>query len=198
MSRIGRLPIIVPDDVKVEYCDDTKIISVNGPNGKLSQKMPEFITVNIGEENGKKVISFSRSSEIKQAKANHGLIRSLTNNMVIGVKQGFKKELELVGIGYKADVVENKPEMSPGYSLEMNLGYSHPVIMEIPDGLSVAVEKSKKDKRLIHIFVSGADRRKLGQFCSNIRKKRKVEPYKGKGLRYSDEYVIRKAGKKKV
>ncbi len=190
MSRIGRLPIIVPKDVKVEFSENTKIISVNGPNGKLSQKLPEYIEINIKDNEGKRVIEFTRTSEIKQAKANHGLIRALTNNMVQGVKETFKKELQLVGIGYKADVAEGR--------LEMNLGYSHPVIMEIPDGISVAVEKSKKDKRLIHIYVSGADRQQLGQFCSNIKKKRKVEPYKGKGLRYSDEYVIRKAGKKKV
>lgn len=192
MSRIGRLPIIVPNDVNVEYSPESAVIKVSGPKGTLSQKIPEHIEISIKSNDQNKVISFSRKSELKQAKANHGLIRALTNNMVLGVKEGFKKELILQGIGYKADLNEQ------GDTLEMNLGFSHPVNFKVPEGLSVAVEKSKKDKRLIHIYVSGADRMKLGQFCANIRKKRKVEPYKSKGLRYSDEYVIRKAGKKKV
>lgn len=190
MSRIGKLPIIVPEGVKVEYKANELRINIQGPNGVLSQQIPDFIEISIGEENGKKVISFIRNSDSKQARANHGLIRSLTNNMVIGVKDGFKKELILQGIGYKADVNNN--------TLEMNLGYSHPVNFPIPNGISVDVEKSKKDKRLIHIYIKGADKRLLGQFCANIRKQRKVEPYKSKGLRYSDEFVIRKAGKKKV
>jgi len=186
MSRIGRQPVIIPAKVEVKIDPNTRVVHVKGPNGQLQQPIPMYIT---GQVKDNQVV-FERESELKQAWANHGLIRSLTNNMVLGVSKGFKKELELVGIGYKAEVKANK--------LEMGLGFSHPVIMDIPKDIKVEVVKSKKEKKLIHIYISGPDKMRVGQYAANIKKLRRVEPYKGKGLRYAGQYVIRKAGKKKT
>ena len=175
MSRIGRLPIDVPAGVTVTIGDTE--VSVKGPKGNLSQPLVDHVSVAV-EGN---TVTVSRSSEAKQARANHGLMRSLLNNMVVGVHTGFTKQLEVIGIGYRSQV--------QGRKLVMNLGYSHPIEFAIPDGIEIAV-----DKKGI-ISVSGADKQAVGQVAAKIRGFRKPDHYKGKGVRYLGEHVRLKAGK---
>lgn len=175
MSRVGRKPIAVPNGVTVDVKSD--VVSVKGPKGSLTQRLVEHVDVKVeGAE-----VQVTRRSEIKQARANHGLMRALINNMVTGVNQGFTKELEVIGIGYRADV--------RGKQLVLNLGYSHPINFDIPEGITISVDKSNK------ITVTGIDRQQVGQVAAVIRDYRKPDHYKGKGVRYVGEYILLKAGK---
>ncbi len=175
MSRIGKLPVAIPDKVEVKITDGR--IAVKGPKGELDWAVPAGLDV---EQKDGQVI-FSRPNDKRENKALHGTARSLVNNMVKGVTDGFSKELEIQGVGYRAAV--------KGKNLELQLGFSHPVAHPIPDGIKVDVQENTKVK------VEGIDKQKVGQFAAEIRAYRPPEPYKGKGVRYVDEYVRRKAGK---
>ena len=176
MSRIGKLPIPLPRGVEVKTIPDSGV-QVKGPKGMLSVKLPEQISMSISDGQ----IQFTRPDESKQSRALHGLARALTANLVTGVTAGFKKALEIQGVGYRASVSGNK--------LNLLLGYSHPVDMPIPKGLSVAVEGGTQ------LVIEGIDKQLVGQFAAEVRAKRPPEPYKGKGIRYVGEYVRRKVGK---
>ncbi len=176
MSRIGKLPITIPAGVTITV-DDDNTVTVKGPKGQLSEKISKEMTLK--EENG--VFTVARSSEDKQHRALHGLSRSLINNMVTGVTHGFTKNLEIVGVGYRAQ--------KQGEKLVLNMGYSHPVEMDPPEGITFEVPAPTK------ITVSGIDKQKVGQVAADIRQVRKPEPYKGKGIRYEGEYVRHKEGK---
>ncbi len=174
MSRIGRMPVTVPAGVEVKL--DGQTLTVKGKNGTLTQTFhPDMI---IKVEAGAVIVE--RPSEEKLHKALHGLTRSLIANMVIGVSEGYKKELEINGVGYRAQM--------QGTKLVMSLGYSHPVEMEQPEGIKFEVTENK-------ITVSGADKQKVGQVSAEIRSKRPPEPYLGKGVKYIDEHIKRKSGK---
>ena len=175
MSRIGRKPIPVPAGVDIKL-DGNNVATVKGPKGTLTQQLPVDMTFQ--SEAG--VMTVLRPSESKQHKSLHGLTRSLLSNMVVGVTQGFKKDLEIIGVGYRA--------VMQGKQLVMNLGFSHQVIMDQPEGLTIEVAGNK-------VSVSGCDRQQVGQFAANIREKRPPEPYKGKGIRYVGEVVRHKEGK---
>ena len=177
MSRIGKIPVKVPQGVKVSFHDE--IITVEGPKGKLTQKYHPCISFEPKEGE----INVSRADEQKQTKAYHGLYRNLLNNMVIGVSTGFTKILIISGVGYKADVKEKL--------LVMNLGYSSEIYVGIPEGINVAADGSK-------ITVTGIDKQRVGEFAAQVRKLRKPEPYKGKGIRYENEQIRRKVGKSGV
>jgi large subunit ribosomal protein L6 len=176
MSRIGRTPIHVPDNVQVSIAD--RLVTVKGPGGTLSRSVPGEITVR--QSDGTLVVE--RPDDERHNRALHGLTRSLVNNMVVGVTAGFRKELEIVGVGYRA--IAKGPNQ-----LELALGFSHPVVVDAPDGVSFEVPVPTR------IAVTGIDKELVGQVAANIRKIRKPEPYKGKGVRYLGERVIRKAGK---
>ena len=176
MSRIGLKPIVIPAGVEVKK-DDANTVTVKGPNGTLTQNVHKDITVNIeGSE-----ITLSRPSDDKEHRAMHGLYRALIANMVTGVKDGFKKTLEVNGVGYRVQ--------AQGSKLTMNLGFSHQVIMEAPEGIKVECPSANA------IVISGADKQAVGQFAAQVREKRPPEPYKGKGIKYSDEHIRRKEGK---
>ena len=174
MSRVGQKPIDIPESVRVEMKDGT--LTIEGPKGKLKRRFHEGITFDLQE----KQMVVKRPSDDKFYKSLHGLSRSLAANMVVGVVDGFEKSLEISGVGYRAQV--------DGRRLTMQLGYSHPVIFDIPEGIEVEV----KDQLL---KVRGIDKELVGEFAANIRASRKMEPYQGKGIKYSGEYVRRKAGK---
>jgi len=176
MSRIGKLPVAIPADVTVTI-DAGNELTVKGPKGTLSRKLSSDMT--IAQEEGKLVVT--RPNDLKRFKAMHGLTRTLINNMVVGVTEGYVKRLEINGTGYRA--------AKDGKKLTLSLGYSHPVVMEDPDGVTSEVEGTNK------ITVSGIDKEKVGQYAANIREKRPPEPYKGKGIKYENEYIRRKAGK---
>lgn len=174
MSRIGRLPITVPAGVDVKL--DGNTITVKGSKGELSHDIIGDINVSV-EDN---TITVDRGSEEREARSLHGLTRSLINNMVVGVTEGFKKELEIVGTGYRVQ--------AKGADLEFALGYSHPVPVKAPEGIAFAVEGNK-------VSVSGIDKQLVGETAAKIRKLRKTDPYKGKGIKYVGEHIRRKAGK---
>jgi len=176
MSRIGRLPITVPSGVDVSI--DGQVITVKGPKGTLTHTVVEPISVS-REDDGTLVVT--RPNDERDARARHGLTRTLVANMVTGVTQGYEKGLEIVGTGYRVQ--------AKGKDLEFALGYSHPILFEAPDGISFAVETPTKFK------VVGVDKQQVGEVAANIRKLRKPEPFKGKGVRYEGEVVRRKAGK---
>jgi large subunit ribosomal protein L6 len=176
MSRIGKAPITVPSSVTVEVSDRT--ISVKGPQGTLSRVIPGQIDV---RQEGETLL-VERPNDERESRALHGLTRTLVANMVIGVTEGFTKELDIVGVGYRAQA------KGPS-SIELALGFSHPVNFDAPDGITFEVPAPTK------IIVKGNDKEVVGQVAANIRKIRKPEPYKGKGVRYADERVLRKAGK---
>ena len=176
MSRIGRAPVAIPAGVEVTLADNN-VVTVKGPKGTLTQQFNANLTINV-EGN---VVTVARPNDLKENRALHGLTRSLINNMVVGVTEGFKKTLEVNGVGYRVALEGNK--------LVMNLGYSHQVIMEAPAGITVEVPNPNL------IIVSGYDKQLVGQFAANIREKRLPEPYKGKGIKYSDEVIRRKVGK---
>jgi large subunit ribosomal protein L6 len=184
MSRIGRLPIPVPKGVEVRI-ENGNQVTVKGPRGQLSRTLhPDM---QISQDDG--VITVTRPSEIKQHKALHGLTRTLINNMVLGVTTGFSKEMDLVGVGYRAEVQSRK--------IVFNVGYSHPIEMEIPQGVEMKVERKNKpiQQYQMSLTITASDKEQLGQLAANIRKLRKPEPYKGKGIKYADEVIRRKAGK---
>jgi large subunit ribosomal protein L6 len=176
MSRIGKSPITVPSGVDVTIAD--RHITVRGPKGTLERNLPGVITVR--QDDDKLVVE--RPDDERQNRAMHGLVRSLVNNMVVGVTQGYTKELEIVGVGYRATA------KGPG-AMELALGFSHPVNIAAPDGITFEVPAPNR------IVVSGIDKEAVGQVAADIRAWRKPEPYKGKGVRYAGEYVQRKAGK---
>lgn len=175
MSRIGKLPIEIPNTVKINYADS--LLTVQGPNGKLSRTIMPSVTLNISD----KVLEVVRNNDETSTRAAHGLTRTLINNMVVGVTKGFQTDLEINGVGYRAEV--------KGKDLVLSLGYSHPVIFQIPDGIVIDVEKMTK------VAVKGFDKELVGQTAAKIRSFREPEPYKGKGVKYSDETILRKAGK---
>ena len=179
MSRIGNAPISIPSGVS--WSSDKNIITVKGPKGELKQVIDPDLSVK--EEDGS--IMVSRPTNQQRHRAMHGLYRSLINNMVIGVSEGFTKSLELVGVGYRCS---NK-----GQLLELSLGYSHPIFFYIPD--EVALETKMEKGSNPTVILSGADKQLVGQVAAKIRKFRKPEPYKGKGVRFSGEEIRRKAGK---
>ena len=176
MSRIGNRVIIIPSGVTVETNDN--IIKVNGPKGNMEMTVKSPITV---EVNGNE-ITLKKNVETKEANILHGTMNANLNNIIKGCKEGFKKELEIIGVGYKFAV--------SGNSLVINAGYSHPVKMEIPTGIKVEAVSNTE------INISGCDKILVGEFAANVRKVRSPEPYKGKGIRYKDEHVRRKEGKK--
>jgi len=180
MSRIGSQPIELPEGVQVTVADNNNV-TVKGPKGELSQSVDPDISVSIED----KEVLVKRPSEQKRHKALHGLYRSLIANMVTGVTEGYKKELELVGVGYRATV--------KGQQLDMILGYSHHIIFTIPPEITVSVEAKKGKKPIINLEC--IDKQLIGQVAAKIRSMRKPEPYKGKGIRYVGEYIRRKAGK---
>jgi len=175
MSRIGRFPIPVPSGVDVTI--NGQDVTVKGPKGTLDRTLPGAITV---RQDGDELI-VERPDDERQNRALHGLSRSLVNNMVVGVSQEFTKELEIIGVGYRATL--------SGTSIDLALGFSHPVKVDAPDGISFEVPVPGR------IIVRGIDKEQVGQVAANIRKLRKPEPYKGKGVRYLGEHVVRKAGK---
>ena len=176
MSRIGRMPITVPAGVEISVADGN-VVTVKGPKGTLTQKFNS--KMHFSQENGH--LTVSRADDEKETCALHGLTRTLVHNMVLGVEQGFKKELDVNGVGYRAQ--------KDGKKLVMNLGYSHPVTMEEVDGISIECPTPNK------IVISGIDKEKVGQFAANVRSKRPPEPYKCKGIKYADEVIISKEGK---
>ncbi len=176
MSRIGNKPVAVPASVKVAI--DGNLVKVEGPKGKLQYEVPAIITVAL-EDNQ---ITLGRPNDTRESKAFHGLARSLVNNLVVGVSEGYKKELEIRGVGYRGKVT--------GKKLELSVGYSHPCIFNAPEGVTITMPEQTK------IVVEGADKQAVGQAAATIRAFKKPEPYKGKGIRYVGEYVAQKEGKK--
>ena len=175
MSRIGRMPIAVPAGVTVDIAENNHV-TVKGPKGTLERALPTELEIKV--EDGHVVVA--RPNDLKKMKSLHGLTRTLINNMVVGVTTGYEKKLEVNGVGYKA--------AKAGKKLTLNLGYSHPVEMEDPEGIETKVDGNK-------IIVSGISKEKVGQFAAEIRDKRRPEPYKGKGIKYETEVIRRKVGK---
>ena len=175
MSRIGRMPVVVPSGVDVAI--DGSLVTVKGPKGTLSHTVVTPITVS--QDNG--VLTVTRPDDERESRARHGLTRTLINNMVVGVTEGYEKKLEIVGTGYRV--------LAKGSDLEFALGYSHPITVPAPDGISFRVEAPTR------FAVEGIDKQKVGEVAANIRKLRKPDPYKGKGVRYQGEVIRRKAGK---
>ena len=174
MSRIGKKPIPIPDNVKISLKD--RHLTAEGPKGKLEIDVDPLITINIEKDE----IIVTRPNDARRSRAFHGLIRALVANMVHGVREGFEKKLEIRGVGYRA--------AQQGKALNFQLGYSHPILVEPPEGIELAVDREI-------VTVRGIDKQAVGQVAAQIRALRKPEPYKGKGIRYLGEYVRRKAGK---
>lgn len=175
MSRIGKMPVAVPSGVQVTISGNT--VTAKGPKGELTRSFPESMSI---KQDGDTIV-VERPDDTRESKSFHGLTRTLINNMVVGVSDGFSKKLELVGVGYRAAL--------KGRDLEMQLGYSHPVLVKAPEHITFEVPSQNE------IIVSGPSKEEVGQVAANIRKWRKPEPYKGKGIRYEGEYVRRKLGK---
>lgn len=179
MSRIGKLPVVIPSNVTVTVKDD--VITVKGPKGELTQTLNPELTVKI--ENGHVIVE--RPDDERQTRAQHGLYRALIHNMVVGVSEGYKKEMELVGVGYRATAT--------GQVLELALGYSHAIYLRLPKEIKVEA-KSERNKNPL-IILESADKQLIGQVCAKIRSMRKPEPYKGKGIKFVGEIIRRKSGK---
>ena len=177
MSRVGSSAITIPADVTLS--NDGGVIVVKGKNGELSTSLHSDVELSVADN----VATLKPARDTRQAKALWGTMRSNLNNMVVGVTEGFTRKLEINGVGYRAAIQGNK--------LVLSLGFSHPVEMEVPAGLKVAVENNTS------VTITGADKQLLGQFASEVRAKRPPEPFKGKGVKYADEYIVRKEGKKK-
>ncbi|MCK5843914.1 MAG: 50S ribosomal protein L6 [Victivallales bacterium] len=175
MSRIGYQPISLPSGVKVTL--DGDVVKVEGPKAKLSKKLPPHVSLTIEGE----ILKFDRENESKTARSMHGLARSLVAGMVEGVEKGFRKDLEIIGVGYRAQV--------QGSKLTLTLGFSHPVEYNIPQGVTVSVENNTK------LAIEGSDKQMVGEVAATIRRYKKPEPYKGKGIRYVGERVVIKEGK---
>lgn len=176
MSRIGKMPIAIPAGVTVDIAENNKV-TVKGPKGTLERVLPAEMTI---KKEGEEVV-VTRPNDLKKMKSLHGLTRTLIYNMVIGVTEGYQKELEVNGVGYRAQ--------KQGKTLVLSLGYSHPVEMTDPEGVTTTLEGQNI------IIVSGIDKEKVGQYAAEIRDKRRPEPYKGKGIKYADEVIRRKVGK---
>ena len=176
MSRIGRMPIAIPAGVTVEVSENNKV-TVKGPKGTLERVLAAEMGIKVEGA----VVEVTRSNDLKKMKSLHGLTRTLINNMVVGVTQGYEKKLEINGVGYRAS--------KSGKELTLNLGYSHPVVMTDPEGIESVMEGQNI------IIVKGIDKEKVGQYAAEIRDKRRPEPYKGKGIKYADETIRRKVGK---
>lgn len=183
MSRIGKLPIAIPSGVTVEYKDG--IVAVKGPKGELSQKVDSSIKVNVADGHVTFEVDENSPVNIKQKQAFHGLYRSLVNNMVVGVSEGYKKVLELVGVGYR---VSNQ-----GNIIEFALGYTHPIFIELPQEVKVETKSERNQNPLL--MLESCDKQLLGLICAKIRSFRKPEPYKGKGILFKGEVIRRKSGK---
>jgi len=175
MSRIGKLPIEIPQGVKINL--DDSVLKVQGPKGTLSRRIMEGVSAKLSEKN----IVVSRADDSIKSRSAHGLTRTLINNMVIGVTKGFETALEITGVGYRAE--------AKGDVLNLSLGYSHPISFQLPMGITVEVEKMTK------VLVKGIDKEMVGQTAAKIRSFRGPEPYKGKGIKYANETILRKAGK---
>lgn len=175
MSRIGKLPITIPGGVKVAL--DNQQLTVTGPKGTLSRAILDAVSIDITDN----TLTVSRADESIKARSVHGLTRTLINNMVTGVTKGFERALEINGVGYRAEM--------KGDTLNLSLGYSHPINFKLPAGITVEVDKMTK------LLVKGIDRELVGQTAAKIREFRSPEPYKGKGVKYADEKILRKAGK---
>ena len=176
MSRIGRAPIAIPAGVEIKV-EDNNVVTVKGPKGTLTQQFNPNMAITVeGAE-----LKVTRPNDAKENRSLHGLTRTLLHNMVVGVTDGFKKELDVNGVGYRV--------AKEGSKLVMNLGYSHQVVMEEIEGITIEVPSPNK------IVISGCDKQQVGQFAAEVREKRPPEPYKGKGIKYSDEVIRRKAGK---
>ncbi|MBI3238717.1 MAG: 50S ribosomal protein L6 [Flavobacteriia bacterium] len=179
MSRIGKSPVTIPSGVEVKVEGST--VSVKGPKGQLHQELDSCVTINIeGSE-----ITFTRASDAPDHRAKHGLYRSLINNMIVGVSEGYKKEMEVIGVGYRATAT--------GQLLELSLGYSHPIAIELPKEIKVSADTQKGKAPVVTL--ESYDKQLLGQVAAKIRSLRKPEPYKGKGIRFMGEEIRRKAGK---
>ena len=176
MSRIGKMPVAIPAGVEVTVADGN-LVTVKGPKGTLTQQLEPTMTI---KQEGAE-LHVSRPDDGKENRALHGMTRALLHNMVVGVSEGFKKELEINGVGYRA--------AKEGKNLVMNLGYSHQVIVPEIDGITIDVPSANK------VVISGPDKQKVGQFAAEVREKRPPEPYKGKGIKYVDEVIRRKVGK---
>ena len=174
MSRIGKMPIPIPKDVKVDLKGD--LLTINGPKGRLERNIHPKINVNLDNDQ----ITVSVNDEGKESRSFHGLFRALIANMVIGVSKGFERALEIVGVGYRAEL--------SGRTATFHLGYSHPIVFDLPDGIEATIDKTK-------ITLTGIDKELLGRTAAKIRSFRKPEPYKGKGIKYAEEVLRRKAGK---
>lgn len=179
MSRIGKNPIPLPKDINVVL--ENGVVKVKGPKGELSQEVDSSIKIEIGETE----IVCTRSSDHKDVRAKHGLYRSLINNMIVGVSTGWKKDLEMIGVGYRANV--------EGQKLSLTLGYSHPIVFELPTEVKVSSKAEKGENP--QIMLESYDKQLIGQVAAKIRSLRTPEPYKGKGVRYVGEFVRKKAGK---
>ena len=175
MSRIGKQPVSLPDKVKASFKDGK--LTITGPLGNLSLAMPALISLELGD----KAINVLRSNDESQTRALHGLYRSMIFNMVEGVVKGYTKILDIVGVGYKSEV--------KGKNIELLVGFSHPVVFPIPDGIKVTIDKQ------VRININGIDKHLVGEVAASIRKIKPPEPYKGKGIRYADEVVKKKVGK---
>lgn len=175
MSRIGKKPIEIPNGVKVSV--EGNVVNVEGPKGKLSERIHPLVDVNLEDSS----ISVSINDDSKKSGSLYGLSRTLINNMIVGVSEGFQRRLVIEGVGYRVAL--------KGNSLDFSLGYSHPIVVNPPEGIEFAVEGNQK------LTVKGISKQQVGQVAADIRKLRKPEPYKGKGIRYEDERIIRKAGK---
>ncbi|MCS7149890.1 MAG: 50S ribosomal protein L6 [Caldimicrobium sp.] len=185
VSRLGRKPVVIPAGVKVELLEDDTI-RVTGPKGTLEKKLPPLIQVRF---DGNQIIVEKAQVQKKlnqKAKAFQGLARALINNMVTGVTQGFTKSLDIVGLGYKAEV--------KGQEIHLSLGYSHPIVYPLPSGITAKAERGTEQVQ-VRLTLEGIDKELLGQVAANIKKMRPPEPYKGKGIRYTGETILRKAGK---
>ena len=176
MSRIGKMPIAIPAGVTVDIAENNKV-TVKGPKGTLERVLPAEMEI---KKEGDEII-VNRPNDLKKMKSLHGLTRTLINNMVVGVTEGYEKKLEVNGVGYRA--------VKKGKLLTLSLGYSHPVEMEDPEGIEVVVEDANT------LVVKGIDKEKVGQYAAEIREKRAPEPYKAKGIKYADEVIRRKVGK---
>ena len=179
MSRIGKAPITIAKGVEVSFSDG--VVKVKGPKGELSQEIDSKVQVIIAESE----ITLTRSNDQKDARSKHGLYRALINNMIVGVSTGWKKDLEMIGVGYRAKAT--------GQQLEMTLGFSHPIVFEIPSEIKLSAKAEKGENP--SITLESYDKQLLGQVAAKIRSLRAPEPYKGKGVRYVGEYVRKKAGK---
>ena len=176
MSRIGRAPIAVPAGVEVSIADNN-VVTVKGPKGTLVEQFHPNMTITLADG----VVTVTRPNDLKENRSLHGLTRTLIHNMIVGVTEGYKKSLDVNGVGYRVAL--------EGGKLVMNLGFSHQVIMEAPEGITIEVPNQNQ------IVIAGYDKQLVGQFAAEVREKRPPEPYKGKGIKYSDEVIRRKVGK---